>query len=360
MTLRRVPPRLVQFAVCLIGLASGTGAVCDIGSGPGRLAMRADIDALAMDDLKEVDYRSRVPGRAHACGHDVHTTIVLGAALYLARQPALTRPVRAIFQPAEERVPGGAISVIDDDGLRDVDEIVGLHCDPKLDVGHVGLRTGPLTSAADMVTISLHGPGGHTARPAETVDLVPIAARVVTELGARVVARLDDPDDIRLAFGAIHAGDAANVIPTSAELRLSVRSRSAETWAVVPTLVAEELAAIVEGTGATHDLDYVKGVPPVVNDPAVTARLTDVAGRRLGDDAVTAAVHSWGGDDFAWYLRQVPGAFVRLGTRDPAWADPPQDLHVGDFDADERAIGVGIRLLVGAVLDERSPSEIDV
>ncbi len=331
--------------------ASGTGAVCDIGAGSDRIALRADIDALAMDDLKEVDYRSRIPGRAHACGHDVHTTTVLGAALFLAHHPGLVRPVRAIFQPAEERVPGGAISVIDDGGLDEVSEIVGLHCDPRLDVGHVGLRAGPLTSAADMARIRLHGPGGHTARPDETVDLIPVASRVVSGIRDEVHRRLHDPDDIRMAFGALRAGDAANVIPTTAELRLSVRSRSAETWETIAGVIGDAVADLIAGTGATFDVEYVKGVPPVVNDAAVTDRITGIARRRLGAEAVTPATHSWGGDDFAWYLREVPGTFVRLGTRNPDWSEPPLDLHVGNFDADERAIGVGIRVLVGAALD---------
>lgn len=332
-------------------LASGTGAVCDIGEGRDRIALRADIDALAMDDLKEASYRSRIPGRAHACGHDVHTTTVLGAALYLAHRPEIERPVRAIFQPAEERVPGGAISVIDDGGLEGVTEIVGLHCDPRLDVGRVGLRAGPLTSAADMATVLLHGPGGHTARPDETVDLIPVAARLVHGLKERTLAHLDRPDELRLAFGAIRAGDAANVIPTTAELKVSIRSRTAETWSQVPAAVAAAVAELVEGTGATAEVHHTTGVPPVVNDAAVTERMGEIARRHLGDEALTAASHSWGGDDFAWYLREVPGAFVRLGTRNPEWSDPPLDLHVGNFDADERAIGVGIRLLVGAVLD---------
>ncbi|MEO1064796.1 MAG: amidohydrolase [Actinomycetota bacterium] len=331
-------------------LASGTGAVCDIGEGSDRIALRADIDALAMDDLKDVTYRSRIPGRAHACGHDVHTTTVLGAALYLAHHPEIERPVRLIFQPAEERVPGGAISVIDDAGLDDVNEIVGLHCDPRLDVGHIGLRAGPLTSAADMTTICLRGPGGHTARPDETVDLIPVAAQLVQGLKERTLTHLDRPDELRMAFGAIRSGDAANVIPTSAVLKVSVRSRTAETWAQVPTAIAAAVDELVEGTGAVAEVEHTTGVPPVINDATVTERISGVAHRHLGADAVTAASHSWGGDDFAWYLREVPGTFVRLGTRNPEWTDPPLDLHVGNFDADERAIGVGIRLLVGAVM----------
>src|SRR6056297_1310650 len=157
-------------------LSSGTGLVCDVhpsGSEArpgdvfdGGIALRADLDALAMSDQKDVAYRSQVPGVSHACGHDVHTAIVLGTALYFAHhRDRLAGPVRFIFQPAEERVPGGALDVLADDGLAGVDAIVGLHCEPKLDVGTIGLRTGAISSAAAMAVISLSGPGGHTARP---------------------------------------------------------------------------------------------------------------------------------------------------------------------------------------------------
>ena len=171
--------------------ASGTGLLCDIGEADGtpRLAFRADIDALRMPEEKDVPYRSQVPGVSHACGHDVHTAITLGAALYYAHHlDEVPGPLRFIFQPAEERVPGGALDVLDDGGLDGVAGVVGLHCDPKLDVGKIGLRSGPLTSAADFAEIVLTGPGGHTARPELTVNMVEVASRLAIELPSRVTA----------------------------------------------------------------------------------------------------------------------------------------------------------------------------
>jgi len=340
-------------------LSSGTGLVCDLspdGSAPSpgdpspdRLALRADLDALAMPDEKDVAYRSQVPGVSHACGHDVHTTVVLGAALYFAHhRDQLPGPLRFIFQPAEERVPGGALDVLADGGLDGVTAIVGLHCEPKLDVGAIGLKPGPISSAADMALITLSGPGGHTARPELTVDLITLAARVIAELPGRVSARVAhlDPEHaslVKLVFGSVRAGDAANVIPTHCTLKASIRTPSLQVWDELPAVVDEELRAIIEGSGAGLDIDYTHGVPPVVNNVEVTGIVGRAAAAELGADAIQTVLQSWGGDDFAWFTRVVPGTYVRLGVRDPR--GPTLDLHAGHFDVDERAIAIGVRLL---------------
>lgn len=338
-------------------LSSGTGLICDVlPSAPGRngsfdhrLAFRADLDALAMPDEKQVPYRSQVPGVSHACGHDVHTTIVLGAALYFAHhRDQLAGPLRFIFQPAEERVPGGALDVLADDGLGGVDAIVGLHCEPKLDVGTIGLKPGPISSAADMAVITLSGPGGHTARPELTVDLVTLAARVVAELPGRVADRVAHLDTshatlVKLVFGSLRAGDAANVIPTHCVLKASIRTPSLTVWDRLPAVVEHELRSIVESSGAGLELDYTHGVPPVVNDATVTSIVGVAAAAELGAGAVGTVLQSWGGDDFAWFTREVPGTYVRLGVRHPQ--GPTLDLHAGHFDVDERAIAIGVRLL---------------
>ncbi|MGK2950273.1 MAG: amidohydrolase [Acidimicrobiales bacterium] len=330
-------------------LSSGTGLLCDVGPAP-SVALRADLDALAMPDEKDVPYRSEHAGVAHACGHDVHTAVVLGAGLYLApRWPDGHGGLRLVFQPAEERVPGGALEVIADGGLEGVQAILGVHCDPKLDVGTIGLRAGPITSAADMAVIELIGPGGHTARPERTVDMVALAARVAIELPDRLHARLGAEVPVRMVFGALHTGDAPNVIPAHAELRASIRTPSTARWDALPAAVETELAAIVEGTAATFALRYTKGVPPLANDPVLIEEVRRGVTAALGSAAVTEAVQSWGGDDFAWFSQRVPAAYIRLGTHDPASRGPRLDLHAGHFDVDERAIAVGIRVLVAAV-----------
>lgn len=203
------------------------------------LALRADIDALPIPDTKaDCDYRSTVPGMAHACGHDVHTTAVLGAGLVLARlhrAGQLPYPVRLIFQPAEEVLPGGAPDAIESGVLEGVGRIIGVHCDPKVDAGRIGLRAGPITSACDRLEVSLDGPGGHTARPHLTTDLVTAAAKVVSEVPALLARRVDARAGLAVTWGRIEAGHACNVIPQHAELSGTVRCLDLDAWRAAPT-----------------------------------------------------------------------------------------------------------------------------
>src|SRR6478752_1208406 len=193
-TTQRVADRLTAAGLVPSVLPRGTGLICEVGSGDGpTVALRADIDALPVPDEKDVPYSSTVPGVCHACGHDVHTTILVGTGLFLAQQAAaglLPGRVRLIFQPAEE-LPGGALEVMASGGISGVDRIFGLHCDPRVDVGKVGLKTGPITSACDKVSIRVSGPGGHTARPHLTADLVFALAKILTELPAGLSRRVD-------------------------------------------------------------------------------------------------------------------------------------------------------------------------
>ncbi|MFD7323814.1 M20 family metallopeptidase [Streptomyces sp. NPDC059875] len=341
-------------------LATGTGLVCDIGTwdrGRPMLAIRADIDALPIPDVKTVSYRSTVPNRAHACGHDVHTTTVLGAGLVLAeldRQGLLPNAVRLIFQPAEEVLPGGAADAIESGVLDGVGRIIAVHCDPKVDAGRIGLRPGPITSACDRLEVTLDGPGGHTARPHLTTDLVTAAARIATDVPAVLARRVDARSGLAVTWGRIEAGHACNVIPQHAELSGTVRCLDLPSWRDAPDLVHAAIDEIATLHRAKSTINYVRGVPPVVNDPVITELLRDAMTARRGPFAIEDTEQSLGGEDFSWYLEHVPGAMARLGTRTPG-DTTRRDLHAGDFDVDERSIQVGVELFTAAALIDAAP-----
>ncbi|MGW7368324.1 amidohydrolase [Streptomyces sp. NPDC054841] len=343
-------------------LSTGTGLICDIGTpdrGRPMLAIRADIDALPIPDTKTgVPYRSTVPDRAHACGHDVHTTTVLGAGLVLAdldRQGLLPHAVRLIFQPAEEVLPGGAADAIESGVLDGVGRIIAVHCDPRVDAGRIGLRPGPITSACDRLEITLDGPGGHTARPHLTTDLVTAAAKIVTEVPALLSRRVDTRSGLALTWGRIESGHACNVIPQHAELSGTVRCLDLPAWRDAPDLVHAAVDEIATLHRAKSQINYIRGVPPVVNDLAITELLRDAQSARRGLQAIEDTEQSLGGEDFSWYLEHVPGAMARLGVRPPG-SGAKLDLHRGDFDVDEEAIKVGVELFTAAALldDHRS------
>ena len=326
------------------------GLWVDIGSGPGPLvALRADLDALPVDDRTEDPWVSTVAGVAHACGHDLHATALLGAGLALAGlADDLPGRVRLIFQPAEEIMPGGALMAIGSGVLDGVSRIFGLHADPGLDVGTVGLREGPLTGAADSLDVILRGHGGHTSRPHLTEDLTFALGKLVTELPAVLSRRLDPRAGVSVVWGIIRSGSALNVIPATGRAGGTVRMLDSVAWAEAEELVRDTIEAIVEPYGVTPHVTYVRGVPPVVNEHRSTMLLGEAVETVLGTDAHVATSQSLGGEDFAWYLDSVPGAMGRLGTRTPG--GPTYDLHQGDLRVDERAISVGARVLAAAAL----------
>jgi amidohydrolase len=354
-TTRTVAERLRVAGLKPTLLERGTGLVCDVvGSAPLPLvALRADIDALAMDDHTTTDYRSQVPGVAHACGHDAHTAIVVGAGIVLARLlpgSGIPGSVRLVFEPAEETVPGGAVDVIAEGWFADVSSVYGLHCDPKLDSGYVGLRAGAITSATDKVTLELQGPGGHTARPHLTVDLVAEAARVALELPAALSRLAGSHGRVTLVWGSLRTGDAPNVIPSRAVLTGTLRTPDHAVWDAAPRLIERAVTEVMAGSGATWDLRHDRGVPAVVNDEAHTELMTRVVRSVLGEHAAVDTDQSLGGDSFAWFLQEVPGSYARLGVRDPEASGAGFDLHASTFDVDERAIAHGVRVLVLSAL----------
>ena len=329
-----------------------SGIVADLGEGGPTVALRADLDALPVADLTTDPWASSIPGVAHACGHDVHTSALVGAGHALAElhaQGLLRGRVRLLFQPAEEVMPGGARHLINHGAIEGVDRIFALHCDPSVDVGAVGLRSGPITSAADRIDVRLEGNGGHTSRPHLTGDLTFALAKITSELPAVLSRRMDPRAGVSVVWGMLRAGSAANVIPDHGIASGTVRILDAEAWASCEAVVREAVLDIVRPYGITANVDYLQGVPPVVNDRASVALIAAAADDLLGPHHRTEVGQSLGGEDFGWYLEQVPGAMFRLGTRSPG--GPTFDLHQGDLEVDEAAIGYGARMLAGVAVN---------
>ena len=328
-------------------LPGGTGLTCDFGPEHGpRIALRADMDALPMAERTGADYTSLVPNVAHACGHDGHTSVLLGAALALASAPELPVGVRLLFQPAEELMPGGAIDAIAAGALNGVSRIFALHCDPRLEVGKVAIRPGPITSAADQIEITLHSPGGHTSRPHLTGDLVYALGTLITGVPGVLSRRVDPRNSTVMVWGSVNAGVAANAIPQSGTIAGTIRTASRESWVAMEDLVREIVSSLLAPLNVEFGVQYRRGVPPVVNDE-VSTRIFTHAIESIGPDALTDTRQSGGGEDFSWYLENVPGAMARLGV----WPGhgPQLDLHQPTFDLDERALGVGVKVFTNIV-----------
>lgn len=341
-------------------LPSTTGALVEIGHPEPdvRIGLRADLDALPVDEVTGLPFASQTAGACHACGHDVHTVGVLGAGLaLLALQDELVARrigVRLIFQPAEETHPGGALSVMEHGGLEGLDRILAVHCDPAVDVGSIGLRVGPITAASDMVHVILTGRGGHTSRPHLTQDLTFALGKVVTEVPAALTRRLDPRAAAVLVWGVVHAGSAANVIPARGEAKGTLRMLDSETWEDVGPLFTEIVESVVAPYGVTATVRYTRGVPPVDNENASVVALSRAAMLLLGASSVQPTKQSMGGEDLGWYLQQVPGAMARLGTRTPG--GPTFELHQGDLVVDESSVLVTAKLLASSVFTSVGPS----
>lgn len=352
-TTKKIAERLRAVGLEPVILPRGTGLFCDIGPADGTtVALRADIDALPLEDEKDgVTYRSTVPGVAHACGHDVHTAMVLGAGLFLAQQAEaglLPGRVRLLFQPAEE-TPGGALDVMAAGGIAGVDRAFALHCDPRIEVGQLGLRTGPITAACDKVYVKVTGPGGHTARPHLTADLVYALAKIVTELPSALSRRVDPRSSLSLVWGRVSAGSVANAIPDDGIAEGTVRCLDDDAWHRAPEMMKALLQSVAAAYDVEASLEYVRGVPPTVNEATSVQMFRDAAAQVIDEDGVVPTPQSLGGEDFGWYLESIPGALARLGVRTPG-SSGEYDLHRGDFDVDERCVAVGVRVLSATAL----------
>lgn len=341
----------------------GRGVTADLVS-PGqtadtkRIAIRGDIDALPITDAKSVDYRSRCEGVMHACGHDVHATIVFGAMhLLTAMQAEGSLPwpvaVRAILQPSEE-LATGAKQMIHHHALRDVEAILALHVDPTRAVGCVGLRDGILTAACDTVSVRFVGKGGHGARPQLANDPIDAATHWVQSAFRRLARTADPHETVVFSVGRIEAGHSANVIPNTASLSGTLRSLDQESRQTAWETLEDVCEAIERETRVKVEMSMGASAPAVVNDSRLTDLLERSAAITLGPAAIDWIDQpSMGSEDFSYYLELIPGAMFRLGVAGDQVGHAP--LHTSTFDIDQRAIAVGCKLFATAVVNYFDP-----
>ncbi|MDW7650622.1 MAG: M20 family metallopeptidase [Bacillota bacterium] len=317
------------------------GLVAETGEGTPCILLRADMDALPVTDGKDVPYKSLHQGACHACGHDAHMAMLHGAALLL-KEELLPGKVRFMFQPAEETPPGGALGMIEAGALNGIHMAFAMHLAPWLPFGTVGIKEDTVMAAADNFTLTIRGRGGHGAMPHQGVDAILAASHTVTALQA-LVSRMTDPlDPLVLTVGKISGGTACNVIADSVILEGTARSLNPQLRSSLPELIKKTAAHVSAAFGAECELDYKFGYPILKNWDTGVNVATEAAAKVVGEDKIVRMDRPlMGGEDFAYILEQVPGAFIFLGTGDEQY---PHPLHHPCFDFNEKILQVGAKL----------------
>lgn len=346
-TTKRINEWLKEFGITQIPTSLKTGTAAEVTGneqGP-TIALRADIDALPIQEASDLPFRSKIDGVSHMCGHDVHTTIALGAGMVLQQlSDILPGKVRILFQPAEE-TEGGAVSVIQQGLLKGVQSIIGLHNSPDLPTGTLGIKEGFFMASCDDFTITIKGKGGHAALPENTIDPIVMGSAVVSQLQTIVSRTVPAKESAVVSIGAFQAGATNNVIPDTATLKGTVRTSNEEVRQKIYQTFKNVVTNTVTALGGEVDIDYKFLIPAVVNDSKVTEIVRSAAISIVGEENTLLAESTMGGEDFSYYQKEVPGCYVWLGSRNEE-KGIIHGLHHPEFMVDEEAIKIGVKWMV--------------
>ncbi len=313
------------------------------------VAIRCDLDALPIEEQTGLEFKSSSPGVMHACGHDMHMTVATGVGMAVDRAHLPGR-LRLVYQHAEEAVPGGSIAMIELGAMKGVDFMLGLHVDPELEVGKIGVKDGAFTAAFDTFKIKVIGKSGHGARPHHCVDPIFVTTQLASALYASIGRLVDARDPMVFSIGKISGGHAPNIIPDDVSIEGSIRTLSLANREIVQPMLVRICDGICDTYGATYELNLIRGAPAIINDARVTSAIAAAGKAALGDENVyRIPLPSMGSEDFSNFLSHAPGAMFRLGVA--RVGEPKYFLHSARFSPDERAISIGVRVLARAALD---------